>query len=243
MEGFIMASIYFYLFVIVIGFVVMIYGRAKENKNIDLLGKIITSSFILATASKVNNLIPMSWGYLVVLAMLCGWGGDIFLGLKDHPLVEQKNKDKCFAYGLIAFFAGHIFYLVFFIHSFTFVKGQLLLAFVAAIILPLIIFVLNMRGAIHFEGVLLPCMAYGYLLTSLVLVTFFIAINLYSLPGVILLVSAILFITSDLILMIIYFGDKPMNKKQFFYANFFNLLTYFIAQYGFVTLPLYLSKL
>lgn len=239
-----MSQLYFYLGVIVLSFILMMWGKAYDEKNVDLVGKMGASIFVLAIAIYAYINVPMKLGITIVIAMIFGSIGDLALGLKDHPSIKkQKNKDLCFMIGLAAFFIGHIFYMIMFVGSFTFESYQLVIAFLASLLLPVIIYFLSKKEVIDFDGNTIPCMAYGYLLTSLVLVTGFIALNLRTIYGISIFVSAILFITSDLILMVIYFGKKDLTKEKKYWLDFFNLLTYFMAQIGFVTVPLYLGNL
>ncbi len=121
----------------------MMYGKYSDDPYMDIIGKMVCSTFILGSSYLICTTYFLRFGFLLPIAMLCGLSGDWFLGIKDKPFIKDANRDKCFLAGLISFFIGHIFYLIAFLKIFTFVKGQIALAIIGAIIFTGIIFTID----------------------------------------------------------------------------------------------------
>lgn len=74
----------------------------KNNKKI---GKAITKALLMPMLTLYYVFSTANVNYLVVLALLCGFLGDVLL----------LAKRKLFVFGMLSFFAGHIFYIMAFI--------------------------------------------------------------------------------------------------------------------------------
>ena len=90
---------YIFLVIFFINTTVNIFAVAKKNKKWEYISKpllmpLLAVYFILG-AYQIN----IAW--LIFIALLCGWGGDIFL------MLENK-----FMQGMSAFLFGHIFYII-----------------------------------------------------------------------------------------------------------------------------------
>lgn len=175
---------------------------------------------------------------LVILGLVCGLSGDIWLDLK----YVFPQKDEPFTYaGFAAFGIGHVLYTAGMLIRF-FPRGRPLY-----IILPLLLALLLGAGNAALEklmklsfGKMRPVViVYGILLFSTVLISGSLALfygwqekalNLMFAGG-------ILFAVSDLILSGTYFGtgrDRPIDI-------ILNYLTYYPAQFLIASSPLFLS--
>ncbi|MFX0187025.1 MAG: lysoplasmalogenase [Candidatus Hodarchaeota archaeon] len=101
--------VYMYLF-LVLFFVFTasdIAAVAKEKKILEHISKPLLMPLLVLYY--IFGAIAINIDWLIVVALLCGCAGDIFLML--------ENKDKWFIYGMAAFLLGHIFYIISFLLS------------------------------------------------------------------------------------------------------------------------------
>ncbi|MFX1393019.1 MAG: lysoplasmalogenase [Promethearchaeota archaeon] len=100
-----------YIFIFLILFFLFatldIFAVAKENRKLEYITKplmmpLLALYFIFGTLT--NNI-----DWLIVIALLFGCAGDIFLML--------ENKNKWFMFGMAAFLLGHVFYIISFLLS------------------------------------------------------------------------------------------------------------------------------
>ena len=101
MIGFIILIVYFVISV------VDIYSLQKQNKKIEYATKPILMPLLIIYYIFMLNFIGIDW--LIVLALIGGWWGDIFLMWEDD--------EKKFMLGMVAFLIGHIFYIISFLIS------------------------------------------------------------------------------------------------------------------------------
>ena len=207
-----------------------VIGKVKKYSVKETIVKSIASLFFIAVAA-VNlryqdlNILPL----FVVLGLICGLCGDIWLELK----IIYTEQDTEFTYaGFLSFAIGHVFYITGMYLEF-FHEGDNVLF----IILPLVVGLAAGFGNLFLSKLMKQdfgkykavCVLYGSLLFSFFLVN----ISLNILHGfqtttlIILLVGSILFVLSDLILSGTYFGkgkERPIDLIS-------NSITYYAAQY------------
>ncbi|MFX1409634.1 MAG: lysoplasmalogenase family protein, partial [Promethearchaeota archaeon] len=98
-------SLYIFLVVFFIVAALEILGETKDNKTLIISFKPLALPFLVLFY--VSGAHPnIDW--LIVVALLCGWMGDLLLMLKN---------EKWFLYGMIAFLLNQIFFIISFFIS------------------------------------------------------------------------------------------------------------------------------
>ena len=163
-------------------------------------------------------------GVLFVMGFVASCFGDVILGLPDMPEMSKKATALTLVGGL-CFALAHVFYISAMILLFGFAWWTILVA----VALGLVFF---------FGNKIIGKLDYGKLTYGMpvyaTFVSFVVAVSIMALVGganmigaIMLLVGFVLFWLSDIVLMNIYFGNKP-DKKTFLY--YFNLTFYYAAQ-------------
>ena len=156
---------------------------------------------------------------LVVLALACGFAGDVVLELPQKS-VEPGKPALPLLLGLGAFFLGHVFYIALFLQQISSwpMAEILLLATTAAVL-----FLVVLRSLWpHMGEMKVPCIAYMLVLLAM---GFFAVLSALTVPAPARLPGGLLFLLSDLILARSIF----IQKKR--YSSFFVMLTYLGAQF------------
>jgi uncharacterized membrane protein YhhN len=153
------------------------------------------------------------------LGLVCGLLGDLFL---EVQYFYDKEKDSQIFSGMIAFFIGHIFYIV----ALSALIGFNYLSMIIGLVFTLVVAVGGIVLKMNFGKLKLPSYLYTFIIFTMVGQSMFLAIdNQFNLFSIVLMLGAILFGISDLLLAPIYFkGDK---RVSFAIAN---LATYYLAQ-------------
>ena len=203
----------------------------KATPQAAILKSCISFCFIFTAVLCSVNSISKSAPYplFIILALVCGFAGDIWLDLK----YVQREFENAYTYaGLVFFLLGHIIYICSIIYKF-YVPGNFLYLFLAALGFP------AAALFIYFPSERVLKVKYGpfKLITALysgALFSFFtFSLYLCILTGFALkalnlvLVSSILFMISDFILCGTYFGEKKVKQSDII----INHLTYFAAQF------------
>lgn len=233
-----------YLALFLISFVIMYLGRKLENTYVDVIFKIICSLLLVIVSIYVRNFYPLSYfTMLIPIGMLCGFFGDFFLGIRRLPNLSSHKKLVSFGLGVLAFLAGHIVYIISFSNFYKLSSEQLisiaLLSFVTLYVVSV------KKDSFKFDNKIVKIVSYiyGYVVTFVMLVTLAIAASYNVKSSFILFTSGVIFFLSDLLLLFIYFGKKEKSKKKYLFYNMINLSTYYLAQIGFILLPLYYASL
>ncbi|MHA1915989.1 MAG: lysoplasmalogenase [Promethearchaeota archaeon] len=108
-----------YIFLVIFFLVVAveIFGEIKENQKIiygtkPLLMPLLILFYIFGVL-ELASLNQVDW--LIMVALIGGWAGDIFLMLEDQ--------DKWFLFGMVAFLVNQIFYIISFLLSISSYSG------------------------------------------------------------------------------------------------------------------------
>lgn len=216
---------------LIISFVMMMFFKLFKNDKLNLLFKMLTSLCLVVLSIYLASNQHASRALLIVIGMLFGAVGDLLLGLKVSDFVKESCKGVLLLTGFIAFAIGHVFYLSYFYLVRCLRPLDLVLPFLGSFIIIVCILLFKHLKIMDYGKFLVPCMAYGYLLLFVVLTTFIDAVKFgLSWP---VFAGFLLFIISDLILMVIYFSpkDKTLKCEDEMLLTFFNLITYFSAQY------------
>lgn len=159
-------------------------------------------------------------GFLIFMGLVAGLIGDLLLGLR--PLRPSDENDTIITSGIFSFAIGHIFYYFALIKIWQFSVYPLIIGVVGAAIIYFGAKILNMK----MRKLLIPSLAYAFLLFAIFGQALFGAINLdFSVTSILLFVGATLFLVSDLILSQIYF--KEGTKRVMVVYNY---ATYYGAQ-------------
>ena len=212
-----------FLVLAIIMAVIYIIAEMTLKPLIALFVKALASlSFILLGVSRLilnQGDDPLMIGF-ILMGLASGMIGDIVLALR--PLRPKAEDKLIIVLGIISFSIGHIFYLI----GLTTIQSLSMLSFViggvAAIIVVVMSYVMKFKmGIARIPSYLYALMIFTMIGQSIVLFQYF---NQY-LPFLLLMIGAILFGVSDLILAPIYFSPK---YKRIMIV--FNLASYYGAQ-------------
>ena len=104
-----------YIFLIIFFIVASleVFSQYKNNTKIEFCTKPLLMPllilFYIFGVLEGASMARVDW--LIVVALIGGWAGDVFL--------MQKDKEKWFLYGMVAFLINHIFYIISFFLSIT----------------------------------------------------------------------------------------------------------------------------
>ncbi len=225
---------YMVLFAGAISLAIFLVARDRNGSVQALLLKTVTSFLFVALAFAsfmVNSVSGVTTFFmLIAMGLICGLIGDIVLDLK----IMYKESSSLYQHGgMVAFFVGHIFYLAALLIYF----GFSWIALVAALILAIIIvsiskFVLKFEFAEH----TIDTYAYSFALSYMMTQACYAAITQgYATSTVLLATGAILFLLSDLVLVMTYYDNK--DSRPFIVINH---TLYYAAQYAIALSILYL---
>lgn len=230
----------------VISFCVFLYFELKRQFVIAFLFKALASfSFILILLSILlydywvsidlflGYIHPelLGFAYFLILGLVCGFAGDLILGLR--PFFDETRHTLIILAGTIFFATGHVFYLFGIMTLIDFSWW----AVGFSIIVSALIFVIGIRFMkLKFKKLLIPSIGYSFLLFLMVGMTIFGFNNFESKSfSIAILVFAVLFGLSDIVLSQIYFGGKETNLMKAI-----NLSMYYLAQIGIASSILFL---
>lgn len=209
---------------IVMATVFVIFSNGQKGL-LSLSFKSIASFCFTLLALSVLYIKGMSLaGMLFVLGFVASCFGDVILGLPDMPEMSKKATTLTLVGGL-SFALAHVFYISAMILCFGFAWWTILVA----VALGLVFFFGNkIVGKLNYGKLTYGMPVYATFVSFVVAISIMALVSGANLVGAImLLVGFVLFWLSDIVLMNIYFGNKP-QKKTFFY--YFNLSFYYAAQ-------------
>lgn len=169
---------------------------------------------------------------MFVLGFIASCFGDVVLALPDMQELSKKATTITLIGGL-AFALAHVFYITAMIMLFGFKWWTILIA----ITLGLVFFFGNkFIGKLDYGKLTFGMPVYAIFVSFVVAISILSFVSGANLAGsILLLVGFICFWLSDIVLMNIYFGNKPQLKTKLYY---FNLTLYYIAQIA-IALSLY----
>lgn len=223
-----------YIFLVIFVFVAIvdIYGEFKENKKLIYGSKPLLMPllilFYLFGVIETSSISRVDW--LIIIALIGGTGGDIFLMLQD--------KDKWFLPGMGSFLLNQIFYIISFFLSITdyssFNSWSIVLIIPALLILVFTV----PRFLNKTEDMKIPVLVYmaAILLMHISALLRIADPRLQGLPFVLIFVGSLSFIFSDASIAV----DKWAG--EFKNARVIIITTYIIAQF-FIVLGVYLTSM
>ena len=192
------------------GFVLMALSAIFERTNMELSSHYVGASFIPS--------IPIA--LLFVAGLVSGLLGDVTLALR--PLRPIEENQTIILSGIVFFSIGHVFYF-----GALLLYGEFqILSIVFSVVVSAIIYLMSKVLKFQMGKLMIPSMVYSFLIFLMIGQVLFLKIygdaNVYL---DVLLIGALLFGVSDLILAPIYF--KGEIRKRFIISN---LVTYYFAQ-------------
>jgi uncharacterized membrane protein YhhN len=224
---------YLVLFLGAIALTMFLIARDRKGSPEALLLKTITSFLFIGVAFAsfmVDSIQEVTTFFaLIMMGLVCGLIGDIVLDLK---IMYKKSSSLYQHGGMIAFFIGHVFYLAALLIYFGFSSIALVTAIILAIIIVCVSkFILKFNFAEHS----IDTYAYSFALSYMMTQACYAAITQgYTTSTVLLAAGAILFLLSDLVLVMTYYDNK--DSKPFIVVNH---VLYYAAQYAIALSILY----
>jgi hypothetical protein len=225
---------YLIIFLGAIALTLFLMARDRKGSVKALLLK-TTTSFLFISVAFASFMVNSGQGVaaffaLIIMGLICGLIGDIILDLK----IMYKESASLYQHGgMVAFLVGHLFYLAALIIYFGFNWTPLLIAVVLAFIIALVSkFILKFNFAEH----TLDTYAYTFFLSYMMTQACYAAITHgFTACTILLAAGSILFLLSDLILVMTYYDNK--DSKPFIAANH---ILYYAAQFTIALSVLYL---
>lgn len=232
-----MFTLIFGLIVCVLATSIFISVRVNKGELAGVFSKTVASFCFIAfalllLAQKVNLNTYSIYGVVcLVLGLVLGLIGDILLDLK---VVYPFHKDKYLYAGMTSFLVGHIFYIIsmilFSYNEINFFANHLLpffLVIVGAAILTAITWLVSTKVLkLNYDRFSAFVNIYTFVLIFTTLLSLYIACVVSTIPMYVLTIGFVLFLASDLVLSMQYFGGKLMDKKLII----INHALYYLAQ-------------
>ncbi len=225
---------YIVIFSGAIALTLFLITRDRKGSVKALLLKTITS-FLFISVAFASVMVNSGQGVatffaLIIMGLICGLIGDIVLDLK----VMYKESSSLYQHGgMVAFLIGHLFYLAALIIYFGFDWIPLVIAVVLAIIIACVSkFILKFNFAEH----TVDTYAYTFFLSYMMTQACYAAITRgFTACTVLLAAGSILFLLSDLVLVMTYYDNK--DSRPFIAVNH---ILYYAAQFTIALSVLYL---
>ncbi len=232
-----MFTLIFGLIICVLATSIFISVRVNKGELAGVFSKTVASFCFIAfalllLAQKVNLNTYSIYGVVcLVLGLVLGLIGDILLDLK---VVYPFHKDKYLYAGMTSFLVGHIFYIIsmilFSYNEINFFANHLLpffLVIVGAAILTVITWLVSTKVLkLNYDRFSAFVNIYTFVLIFTTLLSLYIACVVSTIPMYVLTIGFVLFLASDLVLSMQYFGGKLMDKKLII----INHALYYLAQ-------------
>ena len=207
-------SIFLVLFFIVA--IIEVYAEFKDNKKIEYLTKpLLMPLLILFYISGVQLMANVDW--LIVVALIGGWAGDIFLMLEDE--------EKWFLFGMAGFLINQLFYIISFFLSISditnFVSWGYFLLGPAILILVFTV----PRFINKTEDMKIPVLVYLIAIFLMHIAAIFRGAEFLGLPFVLVYVGSISFMFSDACIAVNKWAGDFNN------ARLIIMTTYILAQF------------
>ena len=230
-------SLYPYILIFLGAIALTLFLIARDHKGSvkALLFKTLTSFLFIAVAFASFMVNPgqgvATFAMLIMMGLICGLIGDILLDLK----IMYKESSSLYQHGgMVSFLVGHLFYLAALIIYFGFSWMPLVIALVLAVIIAAVSkFILKFNFAEHS----INTYAYSFILSYMMTQACYAAITQgYTACTVLLAAGAILFLLSDLVLVMTYYDGK--DSRPFIAVNH---ILYYAAQFTIALSILYFA--
>ncbi|MFX1313012.1 MAG: lysoplasmalogenase [Promethearchaeota archaeon] len=210
-----------YIFLVLFFIIALIelFAEYKDNKKIEYCSKPLLMPLLILfyIFGVINGVSLAKVDWLIVIALLGGCAGDIFLMLEDQ--------DKWFLFGMGAFLINQIFYIISFLLSITDYTGfNLLGLFLLGPTILILIFMVP-RFINQTEDMKIPVLVYMIAIVLMHVVAILRLTEFQGLPFVLIYIGSISFIFSD--------ATIALNKwgREISYARLIIMTTYLMAQF------------
>ncbi len=202
-----------------------IFRTSKANVYSLCLKTIASVCFVLCGVFAISYAGQNSVNLMIIAGLMLGLIGDILLDLK---IMYPEQSNQYFLAGTTAFAVGHFFYFLSALsYNMATISANLLWNILAsvgiAVILTIAIILLSRKMGLNFGKMLYVVIAYSLILVFMT--AFSISIAIFNPIYWIFASGMVLFLASDLILSMQYFGNA--TSKLYVYANH---ILYYLAQ-------------
>ncbi len=190
----------------------------RESKRLEhitkpLLMPLLALYYIFGSINK-------NFDWLIVVALLCGCAGDVFLML--------ENEDKWFMFGMVSFLLGHIFYIISFLLSISNADFPLWGIVLFAPVIVILLFIYP-KYKNNLGDMKIPVQIYmgAILLMHIFAVLRLTEFNFFSLCFIFVWIGSILFVLSDSLIAVNTFNEEIKIS----YIRVYIMLTYILGQF------------
>ena len=181
----------------------------------------VASLFFVLLGVYCYTKLPSDFGRLILIGLILGMVGDVFLNLRN--LYTGGKSNKIFAVGILAFLSGHFLYIAALIgrNSSIVFPALILTVVISVLAIPPLMKRINAPSA--------GLKIFGYVYLVIVIAMFSAAASLiirggFTALNVVFTVGAFLFMISDFIMIYYSFGKKIKPLRAI------NLLSYYVGQ-------------
>jgi uncharacterized membrane protein YhhN len=209
---------------------VEVYGEYKDNTKIEFSTKPLLMPllilFYIFGILEGSSIVRVDW--LIVVALIGGWVGDV--------LLMQKNQEKWFLFGMIAFLINQIFYIISFFLSISSIthfnpSGFYLLGPVLLILLFMLPRFISKAGEMK-----IPVLVYLIAILLMHVAAILRLAEFQGLPFIFVYIGSISFIVSDSTIAVDKWDKEIPNGRPII------MTTYILAQF-YITLGVLFSAL
>ena len=221
-----MITAYIPLFAITVIVATLFSWQRRKGFSVDtLLFKVVASlCFILCGITALMLSDSIGYGGLIVFGGVLGLCGDAFLDMKG---IYPESRVKYMYAGIISFLVGHVFY----VSALLLVNQLKITHIIICVVISLVVSAANLFGEkllkLDYECFKLIVFIYGFVLFMTLSVSIMsFVVNGYSFSRLMMMLGAIFFVLSDLILNNTYFG-KGFDGPVWYFTNH---LSYYYGQ-------------
>ena len=219
---------YIFLVLFFIFAIIEIFGEYKDNKKIEYFTKPLLMPllilFYIFGVVEATSITDVDW--LIVVALIGGCAGDIFLML--------ENEEKWFLFGMVAFLINQIFYIISFFLSISDITNFIGWGYFLLGPAILILIFTVPRFIKKTEDMKIPVLVYLGAILLMHIAAIFRLAEFQDLPFVLVYVGSISFIFSDACIAVNKWAGEFTN------ARLIIMTTYILAQF-YITLGLVLT--
>lgn len=191
--------------------------RVRKGGLPGVIAKAIASMLFIATgcAALAMNIGESTYGLLIVLGLVCGLLGDVWLDLK---YAYPQDSDTYLYAGFYSFFTGHLFFITAIFVSYPWTPLTMAISIVAALIGAAGAILMEKPMKLKYGRFKLTSFIYGFVLMMGASSSIVAAAATGRMAWIVLSIGTVLFLLSDLVLSGTYFGEGK-NTPAYVVAN------------------------
>ena len=201
-----------------------VYFYERITKKQIFIFKAITSFLFLLIGIYVylRDVRTHSYDVFILIGVCCGFSGDILLGFRN---LFTKHKNLFFIIGITFFMAGHIAYIN---AMFTHFHSKVIYLVISTLASYISITLITYYTKVKFGKLTIPCHLYS-LISGI-----FLSVGVLNILRIdhhyvyIMLMGVVSFVTSDVLLSYLYFGNLSKTQRKIFKR--INIATYYLGQ-------------